>query len=1056
MPPPLFCATSIKRSGHSQMIGRKRTNKQDDDQSETAVVTSPARSIMRQESRRWSTADRTTDNLRGHLKRRISLSTKLFSTHLGEDRDPKSPTGLFGKKVTRERRGNRPEESEQRVRMLMSAEMYDRITRAQKQERDHDSMVNQFKLRTTPTGLQGDSMWINFALSSPQGLGMLAPRKRWSPNGWSHAARVALLLTTLGQERDLLTQYQNQNMAHIVARLREQQILDFMKTTCSILVLTIADYYQIAAELAELRSLLENFLQRSNANFEMHSQHEILFPFNSLESLKVQLKKLQAAEVSDGWHACVKKCVAQNLRTMNSSNDRSLDAMVDQQQFVQPFQPEGPGMLAWEMFILILLYCQFLMVPFLLSYPMQRREVFFDLIAETFLFLDILVHFNLAYFAAPRDSTERFSTDFMPDGTTRPSIKKTPILVLDRRLIALHYVSGHSFYLDIISASPIIISISAIFDGKSVYKYASVKLLKYVRMFDKERMTSVTRKVPGLVFQQHARQSSRYTSLLKLASLLSIIAITMHVLACVWHLITPQHHWELRYNQHNDTAAFLSYSKLQRRKLYLMSYYESILILMGEQINMSQIKEYVFAIISTVLFSFLLAIIFGEVAMFIANFNELPFAYSQKMSELHESMSTKSLPRVLQDRVYAFYDFLWREHKTLNGRLKVAELLPELTSNLAIEVRLFWCKDMLLNVPFFQLFPPPIVQQLVVTVDINFYMPDDYIVVAGGIGHEMFFLKKGKVDIFRVDETEIEISDDFAVPKPASGVNGHAVIEEQRRNPGRSFINSAKSTTRSISTGVKNAALQGVSTVKQAMPARKRGASALEVEPPIHTPPERQFKCYTASEMRCLPTELQMNVTAARLSVEKSVRVRRMQREQILRTLKPGEFFGEIALISQCPRTATVKARSFIECAIILRKNIENMLLDYPHKHAKTLAIIKARYKAGEKLQLDQHRSDAAIASYSDHKRAKASVLKLNMSNSNSTTMGSGIICGVGGCSKVHIAVCKQLAQVEASTQGLGGRVIRLIDAKLSRKASQIAQSGGRPAHVFAQCDSTS
>lgn len=298
------------------MIGRKRTNKQDDDQSETAVVTSPARSIMRQESRRWSTADRTTDNLRGHLKRRISLSTKLFSTHLGEDRDPKSPTSLFGKKVTRERRGNRPEESEQRVRMLMSAEMYDRITRAQKQERDHDSMVNQFKLRTTPTGLQGDSMWINFALSSPQGLGMLAPRKRWSPNGWSHAARVALLLTTLGQERDLLTQYQNQNMAHIVARLREQQILDFMKTTCSILVLTIADYYQIAAELAELRSLLENFLQRSNANFEMHSQHEILFPFNSLESLKVQLKKLQAAEVSDGWHANSSLFSPFNLRVL--------------------------------------------------------------------------------------------------------------------------------------------------------------------------------------------------------------------------------------------------------------------------------------------------------------------------------------------------------------------------------------------------------------------------------------------------------------------------------------------------------------------------------------------------------------------------------------------------------------------------------------------------------------------------------------------------------------------------------------------------------------------
>ena len=61
-----------------------------------------------------------------------------------------------------------------------------------------------------------------------------------------------------------------------------------------------------------------------------------------------------------------------------------------------------------------------------------------------------------------------------------------------------------------------------------------------------------------------------------------------------------------------------------------MSYYESILILMGEQIAMSQVKEYVFAIISTVLFSFLLAIIFGEVAMFTANFNELPLGREPK------------------------------------------------------------------------------------------------------------------------------------------------------------------------------------------------------------------------------------------------------------------------------------------------------------------------------------------------------------------------------------------------------------------------------------------
>ena len=600
--------------------------------------------------------------------------------------------------------------------------------------------------------------------------------------------------------------------------------------------------------------------------------------------------------------------------------------------------------------------------------------------------------------------------DSVSDGAIHPPTKTKAIIVLNRRLIALHYTSSYAFYIDMLSASPIIISMLALIDGRSGYKYAAVKLLKYVRVFKIEQMISVTRKLPRYMFQQHARQSSRYISLLKLGILLLGIAITMHVLACVWHLITPQNHWELRYNRHNQSADFLPvpYYQIHRRSLYLMSYYESILILMGEQIVMSHITEYVFAIISTVLFSFLLAIIFGEVAMFIANFNELPFAYSRKMAELQETMSNKRLPRVLQSRVYAFYDFLWNEHKTLNGKLEIVQFLPELTSNLATEVRLFWCTEMLLNVPLFKVFPALVVQRLVIAVDIIFFMPDDYILVAGEIGHEMFFLKKGKVDVFRVDETEIEISDEFSKP---SSIHGEVTVDEQRRHVGHTFIGSAKSTTRSISSGVKCVALQGVTTMKHAMPARKRGGIAategasLPSQPKSCLPGRFQPTRYEteanttrplssglamatkasvetsckfttqmsgnggtlyknndplehlhreegvdfsggmpAQECDMIPSQIPRNQKMGTLVASTGVRVRRMQREQILTTLKPGSFFGEIALVTCCPRTATVKSRTFVECATILRRDLESTLIDHPNKLDEAAAMVKFRY----------------------------------------------------------------------------------------------------------------
>ena len=67
---------------------------------------------------------------------------------------------------------------------------------------------------------------------------------------------------------------------------------------------------------------------------------------------------------------------------------------------------------------------------------------------------------------------------------------------------------------------------------------------------------------------------------------------------------------------------------------------------------------------------------------------------------------------------------------------------------------------MILNVPFFRLFPSQVVQRLVCAVRVEFYMPDDYIILVGEFGHEMFFIKSGTVDVFRIDEAEVQVTRD--------------------------------------------------------------------------------------------------------------------------------------------------------------------------------------------------------------------------------------------------------------------------------------------------------
>jgi voltage-gated potassium channel len=46
--------------------------------------------------------------------------------------------------------------------------------------------------------------------------------------------------------------------------------------------------------------------------------------------------------------------------------------------------------------------------------------------------------------------------------------------------------------------------------------------------------------------------------------------------------------------------------------------------------------------------------------------------------------------------------------------------------------------------------------------------------------------------------------------------------------------------------------------------------------------------------------------------------------------LKEGDFFGEMALVSNVPRTATVKARSFCNLYKLERQTFKKIISDYP------------------------------------------------------------------------------------------------------------------------------
>ena len=71
------------------------------------------------------------------------------------------------------------------------------------------------------------------------------------------------------------------------------------------------------------------------------------------------------------------------------------------------------------------------------------------------------------------------------------------------------------------------------------------------------------------------------------------------------------------------------------------------------------------------------------------------------------------------------------------------------------------------------------------------------------------------------------------------------------------------------------------------------------------------------------------------------------------RTLGPGDFFGEIALIDNGPRTATVKTTTPMRCLVLGHSQFRDVLHQNGEIAVKILRAVTERLRAGTQLPTD-------------------------------------------------------------------------------------------------------
>ena len=67
---------------------------------------------------------------------------------------------------------------------------------------------------------------------------------------------------------------------------------------------------------------------------------------------------------------------------------------------------------------------------------------------------------------------------------------------------------------------------------------------------------------------------------------------------------------------------------------------------------------------------------------------------------------------------------------------------------------------------------------------------------------------------------------------------------------------------------------------------------------------------------------------------------------QEIRTMGPGDFFGEIALLEDTPRTATVTAKAPLRFFVLTRQAFRSMLAHQPELERRVLSALEERVRA--------------------------------------------------------------------------------------------------------------
>lgn len=442
------------------------------------------------------------------------------------------------------------------------------------------------------------------------------------------------------------------------------------------------------------------------------------------------------------------------------------------------FLPNSVFRQIWNCIITVIIVYNAWAIPFRLSFPYSTSTYIIDWCFDGFFAIDIFL--------------KLFEFSYVYQGA----------LISDRNMIKRHYLQGN-FKADFVASLPF--DILALLIPRNINDDASSTSLKLIIM--------AVLRVPKLIrlsqlFEllseifRALEESNSFLSPIQLLELLTGVILIAHWAGCGFHAFARWKNDQGLCEQYPDDEIILSWGNergeclwgdtwIQKQiengklpinggdtwQLYIRSFNWAlptlVVVVIGDVVPITS-EETLYAFLWMVVGVTINATIIGSVANLVANLETESAEFLKKADAIKYWMYKHKVEQSLQDRVEHFMDYIFKAHQGMINEASFIKDLPiSLQSEITEQTRMKYIKEC----PYFYFCSDEIVTALTLCLKPVIFSVGDIFIHAGEMGHEMFFLDKGSVEVISADRKTV-----YATLTEGSFFGETALFFKQKRN----------------------------------------------------------------------------------------------------------------------------------------------------------------------------------------------------------------------------------------------------------------------------------